>query len=191
MNIYRYSLCLYFVYIQLGIQLMKTFLGARSWRKACDTLQRECRESGAQLHPRQSSASCKEDETGLGSRMTEDHDPARSAEIKWTKAGCRRLCLRPLLKQRISKGVRDGQGVSGFILFVQHIKYIHWIMLLCSLEQQWNKPAGLPEFMEDEVRRESKARTEETLTQYLQFRGEEGTDWEQRLSKCLCEAALS
>ena len=90
-----------------------------------DALQRECRESGAQLHPTLSSASCQADKTCPGSRMTEDRDPARSAEIKWAKAGCRRLCLRLLLKQRISKGVRDRQGISGLILFVQQIECIH------------------------------------------------------------------
>lgn len=45
------------------------------------------------------------------------------------------------------------------------------MMLLCSLEQQPNKPAGLPASVEDEVRREPKARVEDTFTRYLQFRG--------------------
>lgn len=66
------------------------------------------------------------------------------------------------------------------------------MMLLCSLEQQPKKPPLLlAQVYEDKVRRESKAHSEETLKHYLQFSGEGGVDWEQRLSKSLGEAALS
>lgn len=87
--------------------------------------------------------------------VTEDRDPAGSAETKQAGGGCGRLCSGLLLQQRIAKGLWDRRCV--------------WLYYICSRHQMHSlndaalliraatkQAAGWREVVEDEVRRESK-----------------------------------
>ena len=179
-----------FVYTQLGIRLTKTFLGARSQRKTRDALWSEFRESRARLHPVLSSASCQADKICPGSRVREDRDPARTAEINGAKAGCRRLHLRLLVKQRISREVRDEQAVSDY-----YICSTHWMCSLNDTTLPIRAAARRACWLASVYGRQRLEETPKPISKncwrgICNARKDGGMDWEQRFPKCLCEAVL-